>query len=223
MANKLEFLKATALLRGLPEASLAAIAAQVFEKRLERDEMVFHEGDRAGALYFVAEGVVKVFKTSAEGKEQILSLMRPGDFFNDVPLLDGGAVPASAQAMGQVSLYGIEKSQLELMLRQYPPISGNMLRMLAQRIRYLMTLVEDLSFRPVAGRVARILLENAVGGLQPSPRLTQRDMAALAGTAREVVSRSLKFMEDEGFIEMRQHRIVIKNIAGLKELVGPTV
>jgi CRP/FNR family transcriptional regulator, cyclic AMP receptor protein len=221
MVNKLEFLKGNALLRGLPEATVAALAPRVFEKRLERDEMVFNEGDPAGALYFVTEGVIKIFKTSAEGKEQILALMRPGDFFNDVPLLDGGSVPASAQAMGQVFLYGIEKGQLEIMLRQHPLMAGNMLRMLAQRIRYLMTLVEDLSFRPVAGRVARILLENTDSKTQPGPRLTQRDMAALAGTAREVVSRSLKFMEDEGLIEMRQHRIVIKNIERLKELVGP--
>ncbi len=223
MASKLDFLKSTALLGGLPEASLAAIAPHVFEKRLERDQVVLNEGDAAQALYFVAEGVVKIFKTSAEGKEQILALMRPGDHFNDVPLLDGGPAPASAQAMGPALIYGVEKGQLEAMLRQYPAMAQNLLHMLARRIRYLMTLVEDLSFRPVAGRVARILLENAARNAQPSPRLTQRDMAALAGTAREVVSRALKEMEEGGLIEMRQHHIVVKDVQGLRELVGPSV
>ncbi len=221
MPDKLTFLQDLTLLRGLPRESLAGISQHVFEKRLERGEMVLNEGDAGETLYFVAEGVVKVFKTSVEGKEQIISLMRPGDFFNDIPLLDGGPVPASAQAMGAVLLYGIQKGNLDILFRQYPQVSSNMLRLLAKRVRYLITLVEDLSFRPVSGRVARLLLENASSLGQPGERLTQRDMAAVAGTAREVVSRSLKDMEDSGLIEIRQHRIIIKDKERLKQLVGP--
>ncbi len=181
--------------------------------------MVLNEGGSAQAMYFVAEGAVKLYKTSAEGKEQIISLMRPGDFFNEVPLLDNGPAPANVEALGEALLYGIQKDNLGVVLRQYPGINSNMLSMLARRIRYLISLVEDLSFRTVPSRVAKILLENSAehdGG-----HLTQRDMAAMAGTAREVVSRSLKYLEERGLIEMRRHQIVIKNVKGLKQAVEP--
>ena len=82
-----------------------------------------------------------------------------------------------------------------------------------------MSLVEDLSFRHVIGRVAKILLEYAGDGAGPRPRLTQQDMAAMVGTAREVVGRSLKALEDEGAIRMERHRIVITDKEILKEMV----
>ncbi len=217
--KKQDILNKTLMFANLGQDKLETIAQRVFEKRLERDDIILHEGSRADALYFVAEGVVKVFKTSAEGKEQILSLMRPGDFFNDVPILDREPAPASAQAMGSVVLYGIQKTDLEIMLKQYPDIALNMLRMMAKRVRYLISLVEDLSFRSVTDRVARILLENTGDGNQPAHRLTQRDMAAMAGTAREVVSRSLKYLEEKGFIHMDHHRITIKNKAALMHMI----
>ncbi len=220
--DKLEYLKKTALLAGVSQEALADIGQYVFEKQLKRGEAVLNEGGEAQALYFVAEGVVKIYKTSAEGKEQIISLMRPGDFFNEVPLLDNGPAPANAEALGPALLYGIQKSSLRIILRQYPQVTGNLLSMLARRIRYLISLVEDLSFRTVSSRVAKILLENATVRAETGAHLTQRDMAALAGTAREVVSRSLKYLEDQGFIEMRQHQIVIKNQNGLRQLIEPS-
>jgi CRP/FNR family transcriptional regulator len=221
MADKKEVLTKSIMFAGLSPLKLDTVLPRVFEKRLERDEMVFNEGTRADALYFVAEGVVKAFKTSAEGKDQIIAIMRPGDFFNDVPIFDHGSAPASVQAMGRVLLFGIHKDDVDLILKQYPEIGANMLRMLAMRIRYLISLVEDLSFRSVAGRVAKILLENAGGDRPGAHRLTQRDMAAIAGTAREVVSRALKLFEEEGLIRLEHHRIVIKNVKALKLKVEP--
>jgi CRP/FNR family transcriptional regulator len=84
-------------------------------------------------------------------------------------------------------------------------------------------LVEDLSFRQVTGRVAKILLEYAGDKKGAEPRITQRDMAAMAGTVREVVSRSLKALEEEGFIRLDRHRIVITDEAALKNKVGPSL
>ena len=209
------------MFNGLAANRMGAVLERVFEKRLERDEMVFNEGVRSDILYFVAEGVVKTFKLSAEGKEQIIALMRPGDFFNDVPVFDNGPTPANVQAMGKVSLIGIHKNDLEAVIKQYPDVAFNLLGMMASRIRYLISLVEDLSFRSVAGRVAKILLENAFLQKTDPHRLTQRDMAAIAGTAREVVSRALKYFEDEGLIRMDHHRIVITDKRGLELKVEP--
>jgi CRP/FNR family transcriptional regulator len=221
--NKLDFVKQAALFRGADEAALAQIAQYLFEKRLLRGESVLNEGGEAQALYFVAEGVIKLYKTSAEGKEQIISLLRPGDFFNEVPLLDNRPAPANAEALGPALLYGLQKSNLRVILRQYAQVTGNLLGMLARRVRYLISLVEDLSFHSVTARVAKILLEYATLSAETGTQLTQRDMAAIAGTAREVVSRSLKHLEDRKLIEMRKHQILIKNLAGLKALVEPAI
>jgi CRP/FNR family transcriptional regulator, cyclic AMP receptor protein len=221
MPTKLDFLKSSPFFVGFSSDKLETVGQRVFEKNLARGEMALNEGAEPGALYFVAEGVIKLFKTSAEGKEQIISLMRPGDSFNDVPMFDGGPAPANAQALGQVKLYGIQRDDLEMMLKQYPELSHNVINVLSRKIRYLISLVEDLSFRSVISRVAKILLDNVNPPSGLEPRLTQRDMAAMAGTAREVVSRSLKFLEEQKLIEVRGHQIVIRNQKGLKTLVEP--
>ena len=217
MAVQVAFLQSTPYFAGLGSAELDSIKQLIFEKTAERGEIVLLEGEPAGALFFVVSGVVKVFKTSAGGKEQILNLVRPGESFNDVPIFDDGPNPASAQAMGPVTLYGIRKSGLKVILRDHPQVALNVIKVLADRVRRLMLLVEDLSFRQVIGRVAKILLEHAGDGIGPRQRLTQHEMAAMAGTVREVVARSLKALEDEGMIRLERHRIIITNKEALKE------
>ncbi len=213
------FLKSIPYFSGLSLAELDSIRKFIFERTAERGGMILSEGEPSEVLYFVASGVVKVFKTSAEGKEQILNIVRPGESFNDVPIFDGGPNPASAQAMGPVVLYGISRSDLEVILRDHPQVALNVTKVLAEQARHLGSLVEDLSFRHVIGRVARILLENAGDGTGPRPRLTQQEMAAMAGTVREVVGRSLKALEEEGAIRLERHRIVITDREALKDMV----
>ena len=220
MAVQLEFLQSIPYFSGLGPAELNSIRRLIFEKTAERGEIVLLEGEPADGLYFVASGVVKVFKTSAEGKEQILHIVRPGESFNDVPVFDGGSNPASAQAMGPVSLYGIRRSNVEAILRDYPQVALNVVRVLADKVRHLVSLVEDLSFKHVIGRVAMILLEQAGDGKSPGPRLTQQEMAGMAGTAREVVGRSLKALEEQGAVRLDRHRIVITDKEALKEIIA---
>jgi len=219
MAVQLEFLKSILYFSDLGLAELESIRKLVFEKTTDRAEMVLLEGESAANLYFVASGAVKVFKTSAEGKEQILSIVRPGESFNDVPIFDGGPNPASARTMGPVLLYGIKKNDMEAILRDHPQIALNVIKVLARRVRHLVSLVEDLSFRRVISRVAKILLEHIGGEMGRGPRLTQQEMAAMAGTAREVVGRSLKALEEEGAIKVNRHRIVITDKEALQKIM----
>lgn len=222
MASKLELLKSSPYFSGLGSDELEAINRLVFEKSYDQGAVIFLEGEMAEALYFVASGAVKVFKTSADGKEQTLAIIRPEETFNEVPVFDGDANPASAQAMMSVTLYGIRRDDIDNILRSYPHVAINVIKVMAGRLRHLVALVEDLSFRHVIGRVARILLEYTADGASPGPRLTQRDMAAMAGTAREVVSRSLKTLEEGGLIKIDRHRIIIKDKEALKEIVEPS-
>jgi CRP/FNR family cyclic AMP-dependent transcriptional regulator len=118
-----------------------------------------------------------------------------------------------------VVLYGIRRSDLEAILKKHPQVALNVTRVLAGQARQLGSLVEDLSFRNVIGRVARILLEYAGDSTGSRPRLTQQEMAAMAGTVREVVGRSLKSLEEEGAIRLERHRIVVINKEALKDTV----
>jgi CRP/FNR family transcriptional regulator len=219
MAVELEFLRSILYFSELSLAELESIRKLVFEKTADRAQVVLLEGESAENLYFVASGAMKVFKTSAEGKEQILSIVRPGESFNDVPIFDGGPNAASARAMGPVLLYGIRKNDMKAILRDHPQIALNVIRVLASRVRHLVSLVEDLSFRHVISRVAKILLEHVGGEMGRGPRLTQQEMAAMAGTAREVVGRSLKALEEEGAIKLDRHRIIITDKETLQKIM----
>jgi CRP-like cAMP-binding protein len=220
MATRAEFLRTIPYFSGLDDSGIESVGRRVFEKKAQRGELLLSEGGQADALYFVAEGAVKVFKTSADGKEQILRIIRPGESFNDVPALNGGVSLVSAGALGPVFLYAIKKSDLEEIMREHPQLAFNVIRVLSRRVAELIDLVEDLSFRHVTGRVAKMLLEYAGDRTGDRPRLTQQEMAAVIGTAREMVGRSLKSLEEEGAIRMERNRIVISNAKALRETAG---
>lgn len=196
---------------------MAHVAAVTVERRYERGDIIILEGDRGGALYFVHSGIVKVFKTSPEGKEQVLRLIQAGSTFNDVPALDAGPNPASAAAMEPTVVYATGGAELRRLIVERPGIALAMVQALAGALRHLVTLVEDLSFRHVTARVARILLaQDTSASLDGKPggaahRLTQQEMAAMAGTAREMVGRALKELEASGAIRMQRGRITVVN------------
>jgi CRP/FNR family cyclic AMP-dependent transcriptional regulator len=204
---------------GLDVSVLAAVSRHFFEKKAVRGDILVFEGAPADVLFFVVAGVIKVFKTSADGKEQILRIIRPGDTFNDVPVL-GGVNLASAAAMSAAVLNGIKKKELEALAKEYPQIALNIINVLSQRVQEMIELVEDLSFRNVSGRVAKILLEHTGRGDGENPRLTQQEMAAMIGTAREMVGRSFRNLEEEGAIRIERNRIVIINKDALKKIAG---
>lgn len=220
MVVQREFLKSLPYFAGLDESVLDILKQHVFEKKAERGEILAFEGERSDILYFVVEGAVKVFKTSADGKEQIFRIIRPGESFNDVPVLSGGINLVSAESMGPVVLNAIKKSDLEAILHERPQIAMNVIQVLSQRVQELVSLVEDFSFRHVTSRVAKMLLEYADQVDHERPRLTQQEMAAIIGTAREMVGRSLKTLEEDGSIRMDRNRIVITDHVALREAAG---
>lgn len=197
----------------LDTSELARITGMTIERRYERSDIVLLEGDMGGALCYVVVGLVKVFKTSPEGKEQVLRLIAAGNTFNDVPALDGGPNPASAAAIESSTIYMIRRAELQQLILTRPEVAAAAVQALAQALRHLVTLVEDLSLRHVTARVAKLLLEQ-------EHHLTQQEMAAIAGTAREVVGRALKELEMAGAIEMRQGRVIVLSRKRLRVLSG---
>ena len=223
MSARIEFLRLTPYFSELSPSDQESIRQLTFEKTFGRNELIIVEGEPTEVLYFVASGAVKTFKTSSRGKEQILRILHPGDPLNDVAILDGGPNYASAQAMGAVIVCGISSGDVETLLSQYPSMALKVIRVLAERVRYFVSLVEDFSFRRVTSRVAKLLLqytadqaENQEKIALSTPQLTQYEMASMIGTAREVVGRSLSSLEDEGIIRIERHRIVVRDREALR-------
>lgn len=192
---------------GLAEADLARVAAVAHIRHFERGEFLLHEGEPCRAAYLVVQGRVRVSKVSPEGREQVLALLGPGEALNLVPVFDGGPNPASAQALTAVEVYAFVRGDFLRLVESMPPLAMNALADLARKLRTLVGLVEDLSFRSVAGRLARFLLE--VAGEAPGRHWTQEEIAAHLGTVREMVGRVLRAWQEEGLVRLERGRVVV--------------
>jgi CRP/FNR family transcriptional regulator len=202
---------------------LERIRTAMFEVQASKGKLLFSEGGPAEAMYGVRSGQVKIFKLSPDGREQVLRIAGPGECFNEVPIFDGGPNPANAQVLESTLLWGIRRTDMQGLLHEHPAVAIGFLKAFAGKLRYFTRKVEDLSFRSVTSRVAKLLLELAEddgsGGLRLPARFTQQEMANVVGTAREMIGRAFKVLEKEGAIKMDRHRVVIVSRASLARLL----
>jgi len=213
------FLGRMTIFSGLEDPVLEKIVRQMVFREVKKHEIIWLEQEPARMIYFVNSGLLKLFKTSDGGKEQILRLARPGDCFGHAGALNGGSNPESVQAVQSSSLYGLGREELESLLAEYPQVARNVIKLLATEMHHYISLVEDLSLRCVSGRLAKMLLtDNQKVACDTSLVLTRSDMAAMTGTVREVIGKSLKTLEDKGVIRYDRHRIVIRDREALKTL-----
>ena len=211
----MELLRSLPYFRPLDEDTLASIALLAVRCAYQPDKVIFLEGEPCAGLFVVQTGHVKIYKASPEGREQILTIIGPHDSFNDVAVFDGGPNPASAQAMDATHVYVIERPALVRLFDRYPKLAQAVVAVLAARCRMLVGMVEDLSLRSVTGRLAKLLLDQAAQGQDAVP-LTRQQMAARLGTIREMVSRALRELEDEGLVSREGRQIVIADRAALQ-------
>jgi CRP/FNR family transcriptional regulator len=202
----------------LDDSELAYVQQVTRERRIQRGELLLLEGEPGEWLYYLQAGRVKVYNTSADGKEQVLRIFQAGETFNEVPIFDGGPNPASALVLEEGTSYVLHRVDIQRLLSEHPLIALGVIQVLASRLRHLVRLVGDLSFKHVSARVATTLLlhSDAVEG-KTSHRLTQQELAALVGTAREMVGRALKAFEQEGLITLEQGHITIVDRGRLEE------
>ena len=214
VAERIELLRALPYFRPLNEDTLASIAALVMPRHYGPDQVIFLEGEPCAGLFIVHAGRVKIYASSPEGREQILTIIGPRDSFNDVAVFDGGPNPASAQAMDTVKVCVIERPAMLALFDRHPQLAQAVVAVLAARARMLVGMVQDLSLRSVAGRLAKLLLEQA--SQCDSIPLTHQQMAARLGTVREMVSRALRELEDAGMLRREGRQIVITDRAALE-------
>ncbi|MDO8691484.1 MAG: Crp/Fnr family transcriptional regulator, partial [Dehalococcoidia bacterium] len=210
MPSQVDFLLSLPYFSALSSAEVERIGRAAVERTIERGEVLFLEGEPCIGLYVVKSGMVRVFKSSPEGREQVVLVARPGDSFNDIPVFDGGPNPASSAALERTTVLTIPGETVLSLIKGCPPAAA-IIELFARRLRRLTTLVGDLSFRNVISRLAKVLLEVAVSesGPAPAPRLTQEEMAAMVGTVRDVIGRALRLLEKEGAIKLQRQRIVV--------------
>jgi CRP/FNR family transcriptional regulator len=213
------FLHRVDYFQDLAEPDLRRLVALSVELRLSPGQVLFFEGEACRGMYVVYQGRVRVYKASPDGREQVLTVAREGQSFAEVPVFDGGPNPASADAMEASTVYLFPRDELLSLVRSSPEIALGVLRVFAQRLRRMTLLVEDLSFRHVTSRVAKLLLQSAREPSDSGQRLTQQEMAAMIGTAREVVARSLRTLEQQGAIQMQRGQVVIVRPDLLERLV----
>jgi CRP-like cAMP-binding protein len=211
-------LAALPLFAGLPAATLARLARIARPRRYAAGETIVREGEPATAMYAIRSGLVAPFKTSPDGKEQILARLGPGEIFNQAPLFDGGPNPSSARAAEASEVIELRRDEFIPIAATDAPLALAVLQTLAVRLRGLTAVIEDLSFRQVSGRIARLLLDRADGRL-PGGRLSQAEMGAMVGAAREVVGRALHGLEAAGAIRLERGQIKIVDRAKLEALL----
>lgn len=201
VADPLQALGQHPYFAGLPPEGLATVVQRAVVRTYPRGALVFPEGAPPAGLYLVVTGRVRVFKASAEGREQVLHHVEPGQSFNDVAAFDGAATPAAAQALEPTTVLLLPRPALLVLLRTHPEIAEAVIRVLASRLRQMSALVEDLALRPVVARVAATLLRLTEPGAAAALP-TRQELAAMAGTVREVATRALKRLERAGAIRV---------------------
>src|SRR3954447_94982 len=159
MPLKHEFLAQMALFAGLSENEIQALAQRSVERRFAADEMLLWEGEPCTGIFLLTQGSVKIFKTSAAGREMMLSLETAPSTVAELPLFDGGPYPASVRAVGPVEALFINKNDFQQVCRQFPDVALKLLAVVGRRLRHLVGVVESMTFGSVTQRLARILLD----------------------------------------------------------------
>jgi CRP/FNR family transcriptional regulator len=215
-------LRGADLFQSLSDDELTAIGRLMAKCELPAGQVLFNEGDACEGLYVVERGAVKIFKTSATGREQVLTIEHPGGVVAELPVFDDGPYPASCQAVESSLLLFLSKSDFRAICRESPELALKVLEAVGRRLRRLVGLIEELSFTTVRQRLAASLLRRADAEGARSDRGTcltlpaNHEIGAEIGTVRELVSRNLSRFQSEGLIRMDGKEICILDLEGLR-------
>jgi CRP-like cAMP-binding protein len=182
----------------LPEAMLLSLFREATAHRLREGELLFRAGDPGDGCYRIQSGLVKVMVESQQGEERIISLLGPGAIVGELSIIDGGPRSASVVAVSDCSLSFVSRARFETFTEAHPELTSYLVRTLAQRLRKADEALAATTFLSVKGRLARALLnlaeyagEEHDGRIELRHKISQGDLAAMAGVARENVSRTM--------------------------------
>jgi CRP-like cAMP-binding protein len=218
-----DVIKQAPLFAGLDEDGASTLRRSMIELNLGRGQVLFHEGEVGDRLYVVAEGKMKLGKTSSDGRENLLSVLGPGEMFGELSLFDPGPRSATATAVTEARLYALSNENLKPWVQGRPEVALSLLRQLSRRLRRTSEVVGDLVFSDVPGRVAKALLDLSTrfgmpsdDGVHVGHDLTQEELAQLVGASRETVNKALADFAGRGWLRLEARAVVLLDVERLQ-------
>jgi len=226
-SNHVTALRKSSLFSGFSEAEFAFLLERLVSRSYAPGEIVFTEGQPCAGLYVVESGSIRIFKSSAGGREQVLSIEGPGGTVAELPVFDGGTYPASGAVIEESVLLFVKKQDFHALCLAYPPVALKVLRVIGARLRHLVGIIEELSFTTVRHRLSAYLLrlaqkegKQAAQGIEIALPANNQELAAQIGTVRELVSRNLSRLQSEGLIRIDGRVVVVRNLKALESEVS---
>jgi CRP-like cAMP-binding protein len=219
-------LEKAALLSNLSREELQTLAARTVRKLFSAGELLFSEGEPCSGLHIIARGKVRIFKTSVNGREQVLAVNVPGESVAELPVFDGGPYPASAAAVEDTEIAFVSRRDFHAYCLEHPEVSLKVLSVVGARLRRLVGIIEELSFTTIRQRLIAMLVKLAQSegkkterGIELLLPATHQELANQLGTVRELISRNLMRLQAEGLLEVDARQIVVRDLAGLSALL----
>ncbi|MBV8890300.1 MAG: Crp/Fnr family transcriptional regulator [Alphaproteobacteria bacterium] len=223
--DKRLLLRRNYLFRGLTDREADAILAYARLARYPAGAEIFAKGEPGDSMLAIAHGLVRISSTSAEGKQAVLNLIGEAEIFGEIALLDGKERTADATAITACELLVVERRFFLPVLRSDPDLCITLMTMLCGRLRRTSEQVEDMLFRDVEARLAKILLrlarehgESAPGMLRIDVKLSQRELGDIAGATRESINKHLQAWQRSGIISLDKGSIVIRDADALEHV-----
>jgi len=220
-----DFLKYVPIFAELDQSTLDKIADLGNFRKFEKDNVILLENETGSALFVIVTGKVKVSRTSDDGREVILTILGESDFFGEMAILDGQNRSANVTAIDDTELFLIQRSDFLDLLYNHPEVSISLLQELTKRLRGADMKIKSLSLKDAEGKVATVILQLAddIGkikqGVVEIDKLPfQHDLANMAGTSRETISRTLHTFAKKGLIELEGTKLRIINYEKFKEM-----
>ncbi len=218
--DKKKIMETNVLFEGLSARQLDDMCSIAVEKKYQRGQVVFFEGDDGNGFYIVAEGKVKIYKVSPAGKEHILHIFGIGEPFGEVPVFNGHPFPATAEALAKTTALFLPRDRFIRLLEANPSIALNMLAVLSLRLRRFASQIESLSLKEVPARLANYLIylsEEQDNGDEVVLDISKGQLASLLGTIPETLSRIFARMSEQQLIRVNGRTIRILDKRGLME------
>ena len=215
--DTIALLRQVSIFRELPEETLADLSKRVWQRTAAAGSVIVSHEEAGDALFIISSGKVKVVLYGETGREIILSILRGGDFFGEMSLLDRQPRSANVVAVEESQLLGLDRDAFQTHLTAHPSTALAILAEMSRRLRHADEVIGNLALLDVYARVARAIRDLAQtqgepvdGGLLIRERPTQQEMAGLIGTSRETVSRALNDFTRRGLLEMNGKQILVR-------------
>jgi CRP/FNR family cyclic AMP-dependent transcriptional regulator len=210
----LDSLRTIPLFSSVSDEDLESIVSLLIERRFPKHKTIVEEGLPGDYMYVIREGRVKVTKLSGDGREKILELLEAGSFFGEMSLLDSAPRSASVKALTDVRILALARNDFLKVLRRSPDLALAVIQELTQRLRQQDEQASSLSFQRVKERTQGLLVrlardEAGVPGRLATPSLTHQQIADMIGTSRETVTRAVKGLKQEGWLEQDGKRYLV--------------